>query len=124
VDVVGERLLLAGEAEADLVQEFLGGCTKNIYVPATILLRPATAENTEVQQEQLHLLAHHFARGAENHTLLSRVAIAVEISAKERSDNLFRGAKNGYWDLLLTCARAVRETQFLDEKIRDVLRVN
>src|SRR3989442_107351 len=90
VEVVGERLLLAGEAEADLVQKFLSARTKNIYVPATILLRPATAENPEVQQEQLHLLAHHFARGAENDTLLSRVAIAVEVGPEKCSDYVFR----------------------------------
>ena len=124
VDVVGERLLLAGQTEANLVEELLGRCAHDHHVPAPVLLWPAPAENAEVQQDELHLLAHHLAGGAEDDALPSGVAIAIEVRAKERSDDFLWGPKNGLWDLLVTCTRAVSQTQFLDEEVRNILRMN
>src|SRR5581483_4298689 len=40
VDVVRQRLLLAGEAEANLLQELPGGSSLDMHVPAIILLWP------------------------------------------------------------------------------------
>src|SRR5712664_1333114 len=124
VDVVGQGLLLAGETEADLLEEFRRRDAEDLHMPAPILLRAPPAENTEVQEQELDLLAHGFAGRAEDHALLSGVAVAIEVGAQEGSHDFLWRSQDGFWNLLLASTRTVRKTQRLDQKVRRIFRVD
>src|SRR5262249_28814673 len=78
-----ERLLLAGEPESDPPEERADRSALDQHVPGLVLVRTSSAEDAEVEEQDLHLLRKLFARGAEDHALRSRIGVAIEIRAQE-----------------------------------------
>src|SRR6202048_879256 len=124
VDVVDESLPLAGQAEPDLAFEHGGGRAAHVDMPAAVLLQTPAREDPEIEQQELHRLAHLLARGAEDDPLLARVPIAVEVGAQKRRHHFFRGAEDARRDLLLARAGPVGEADGFHEEVGDRLGID
>src|SRR5438477_2861381 len=122
--VLIERGLLAVEAEADFVQEDLGGLPEDLDVPAFVFLQPTATQDPKVEQEQLHLLAHHFTGSAEDDACLAGISVAVEVGAQEGGDDMLGRTQDRLRHLPLPGARSRRESEFLDEKVRERFRMD